>query len=44
MKPVAAAPFGAPSDWTMAWTIKAGRVTSFRSCEDTFALAAAFSA
>ena len=32
------------SDWTMAWTVKAGKVTSFRSFEDTHAVAAAFSA
>jgi uncharacterized protein len=32
------------SEWTMAWTVKAGKVTSFRSYEDTHVLAAAFSA
>jgi uncharacterized protein len=32
------------SDWTMAWTVKAGKVTSFRSFEDTHVVAAAFSA
>lgn len=32
------------SDWTMAWTLKGGKVTSFRSYEDTHALAAAFGA
>jgi hypothetical protein len=30
------------SDWAMAWTIKNGRVTAFRSYEDTHAMAAAF--
>jgi uncharacterized protein len=32
------------SEWTMAWTLKAGQVVSFRSYEDTHALAVAFSA
>ena len=32
------------SDWAMAWTIKDGRVTAFRSYEDTQAMAAAFTA
>ncbi|MFO1424759.1 MAG: nuclear transport factor 2 family protein [Candidatus Competibacteraceae bacterium] len=32
------------SDWAMAWTIKDGRVTAFRSYEDTEAMAAAFTA
>lgn len=32
------------SDWAMAWTIKNGRVTAFRSYEDTEAMAAAFTA
>jgi ketosteroid isomerase-like protein len=32
------------SDWAMAWTVKAGKVTSFRSYEDTHLVAAAFGA
>jgi ketosteroid isomerase-like protein len=32
------------SDWTMARTVKGGKVTSFRSYEDTHAIAAAFGA
>jgi uncharacterized protein len=32
------------SDWTMAWTVKRGKVTSFRSYEDTHTIAAAFGA
>jgi ketosteroid isomerase-like protein len=32
------------SDWTMAWTVKGGKVTSFRSYEDAQAIAAAFGA
>lgn len=32
------------SDWAMAWTIRNGRVTAFRSYEDTEAMAAAFTA
>ncbi|MDG4551585.1 MAG: nuclear transport factor 2 family protein [Candidatus Contendobacter sp.] len=32
------------SDWAMAWTIRNGRVTAFRSHEDTQAVAAAFTA
>lgn len=32
------------SDWTMAWTIRDGQILSFRSYEDTHALAAAFAA
>jgi ketosteroid isomerase-like protein len=32
------------SDWAMAWTIKDGRVTAFRSHEDTQAMATAFAA
>ena len=32
------------SDWSMAWTLKAGKVTSFRSYEDTHAIATAFGA
>lgn len=32
------------SEWTMAWTLKGGKVTSFRSYEDTHAIAAAFGA
>jgi ketosteroid isomerase-like protein len=32
------------SDWTMAWTVKAGKVTWFRSYEDTHTIAAAFGA
>lgn len=30
------------SEWAMAWTVKDGRVTAFRSYEDTHAVAAAF--
>ena len=30
------------SEWAMAWTVKDGRVTAFRSYEDTHAMAAAF--
>lgn len=32
------------SDWTMAWTIRDGQILSFRSYEDTHAIAAAFTA
>lgn len=32
------------SDWAMAWTVKGGKVTSFRSYEDTHTVAAAFGA
>ena len=32
------------SEWTMAWTLRDGKVTSFRSYEDTHVLAAAFAA
>ena len=32
------------SDWTMAWTLKNGKVMSFRSYEDTHAMAVAFGA
>jgi uncharacterized protein len=41
-----AKPTGKPftSAWAMAWTLKADKVTSFRSYEDTDALAGAFSA
>lgn len=41
-----AKPTGKPfsSDWTMAWTVNAGKVTSFRSYEDTHAMAVAFGA
>jgi len=39
-----AKPTGKPfaSDWAMAWTLRGGRVTSFRSYEDTHVLAGAF--
>lgn len=30
------------SEWAMAWTVKGGRVTAFRSYEDTHAVAMAF--
>lgn len=32
------------SEWAMVWTLKGGKVTSFRSYEDTHAIAAAFGA
>ncbi len=33
---------GYASEWAMAWTVKNGRVTAFRSYEDTHAVAMAF--
>ena len=41
-----AKPTGKPfaSEWAMAWTLRDGKVTSFRSYEDTHAIAAAFAA
>ena len=41
-----AKPTGKPfaSEWAMAWTVRDGKVTSFQSYEDTYAVAAAFGA
>ena len=35
---------GYASDWVMAWTVKNGKVTTFRSYEDTHVMASAFDA
>jgi ketosteroid isomerase-like protein len=35
---------GYASDWVMAWTVKNGKVTTFRSYEDTHVMASVFDA